>query len=94
MIQNAVSAYTAARPAVAPTGGSGAGIGTALTGAAADFTQVMAQTDLAAQGAMTGATDTHQLVQSIAEAQLALETAVAIRDKVVEAYQDILRMPV
>mgnify|MGYP002652128226 FL=1 len=54
----------------------------------------MAQTDIAAEGAMTGATDTHQLVQSIAEAQLALETAVAIRDKVVEAYQDILRMPV
>ena len=72
MIQNAVSAYAAARPAVAPSATPGAGLGQALSGAA----------------------DTHQLVQSIAEAQLALETAVAIRDKVVEAYQDILRMPV
>ena len=35
-----------------------------------------------------------QLLGTLAEAQLALETAVAIRDKVVEAYQDILRMPV
>ena len=94
MIQNAVSAYAAARPAVAPSATPGAGLGQALSGAAADFTQVMAQTDIAAQGAMTGAADTHQLVQSIAEAQLALETAVAIRDKVVEAYQDILPMPV
>ena len=36
----------------------------------------------------------NKVVQSIAEAQIALETAVAIRDKVVEAYQEILRMPV
>ena len=68
MIQNAVSAYAAARPAVAPSATPGAGLGQALSGAAADFTQVMAQTDIAAQGAMTGAADTHQLVQSIAEA--------------------------
>ena len=32
--------------------------------------------------------------QSIAQAEIALETVVAIRDKVVEAYQEILRMPV
>lgn len=43
---------------------------------------------------MQGRTDTHALVQSIAEAQMAMETAVAIRDRVVEAYQEILRMPV
>ncbi|MBV0891808.1 flagellar hook-basal body complex protein FliE [Paracoccus sp. Z118] len=92
MIQNAVSAYAAARPAVAP--GAPGPLGGALTDAAADFAAVMRQTDMAAQGAMTGSADTHQLVQSIAEAQLALETAVAIRDKMVEAYQDILRMPV
>ena len=59
MIQNAVSAYTAARPAVAPSATPGTGLGQALSGAAADFTQVMAQTDIAAEGAMTGATDTH-----------------------------------
>ena len=43
---------------------------------------------------MTGKSDTHELVQSIAQAEVALETAVAIRDKVVDAYQEILRMPV
>ena len=54
----------------------------------------MEQADATALGAMQGRNDTQALVQSIAEAQIALETAVAIRDKVVEAYQDILRMPV
>ena len=57
-------------------------------------TRVMEQVDLSATGSMRGTTDTHELVQSIAQAEIALETAVAIRDKVVEAYQEILRMPV
>ena len=48
----------------------------------------------AAIGTMQGKVEAHVLVQSIAEAELALEAAVAIRDKVVEAYQEILRMPV
>lgn len=89
------SAYAAARAAAAPSptpatpGGTGG-----ITAAAQDFARVMEQADRTAIGAMQGASDTQALVQSIAEAQIALETAVAIRDKVVEAYQDILRMPV
>ena len=65
-----------------------------MTHAAADFAKVMDQVDIAATGSMAGKTDTHELVQSIAQAEIALETVVAIRDKVVEAYQEILRMPV
>jgi flagellar hook-basal body complex protein FliE len=33
-------------------------------------------------------------VTALAESQLAIETAVTIRDRVVEAYQEILRMQV
>jgi flagellar hook-basal body complex protein FliE len=33
-------------------------------------------------------------VQALAQSQLAVETVTAVRDKVVEAYQEILRMPV
>ena len=43
---------------------------------------------------MTGRADSHSLVQALAQTELAVETAVAVRDKVVEAYQEILRMPV
>jgi len=43
---------------------------------------------------MTGKADTQSLVQALAQTELAVETAVAVRDKVVEAYQEILRMPV
>ena len=38
--------------------------------------------------------DPHALVESLANTQLAVETAVTVRDRVVEAYQEILRMPV
>ncbi|WP_199260827.1 flagellar hook-basal body complex protein FliE [Paracoccus binzhouensis] len=86
----AATAYDRARPAVAPAEGLPQGV----TAAASDFARVMEQVDLAATGAMTGRSDTHELVQSIAQAEIALETVVAIRDKVVEAYQEILRMPV
>ena len=85
------SAYAEARAAAAP---SPATAPQGFSAAARDFAAVMEQADTVAVGAMQGRNDTQALVQSIAEAQMALETAVAIRDKVVEAYQDILRMPV
>lgn len=86
----AANAYDRARQAVSPAEGAPQGV----TAAAAGFAKVMDQVDIAATSAMTGSGDTHELVQSIAQAEIALETVVAIRDKVVEAYQEILRMPV
>lgn len=89
------SAYAEARAAAAPSPSpTGAAPAQGLSAAARDFAAVMEQADTVALGAMQGHNDTQALVQSIAEAQIALETAVAVRDKVVEAYQDILRMPV
>ena len=43
---------------------------------------------------VTGGANPHALVQALAQSQLAVETVTAVRDKVVEAYQEILRMPV
>ncbi|MCF3973415.1 flagellar hook-basal body complex protein FliE [Paracoccus salsus] len=91
---NAANAYTAARNAVQPGTPTGPSPVERLGEAAEDFAAQMAQVDAVSTGAMTGKTETHQLVQTIAEAELAMETVVAIRDKVVEAYQEILRMPV
>lgn len=64
-------------------------------GAAADsFSNVLASGEAAARNAMIGGADPHALVQALAATELAVETAVTVRDKVVEAYQEILRMPV
>ena len=36
----------------------------------------------------------HQVVQAVTQAELTLQTLVAVRDKAVEAYQQIMQMPV
>ncbi len=95
---NAIAGYGAARPVVAPhAGAAGAALSPvpqALAGGGDRFQATLDQVDRTAIAAMTGKADTHLLVQRVAEAELALETVVAVRDKVVEAWQDILRMPV
>ncbi|MCV6597538.1 MAG: flagellar hook-basal body complex protein FliE [Mangrovicoccus sp.] len=64
-------------------------------GAAADrFVDAMAQADRTAVETLRGEADPHALVEALAQSQLAVETAVSVRNKVVEAYQEILRMPV
>lgn len=58
------------------------------------FKQSMEQAEQTAlQTAVSGA-DPHAMVEALANAELVLDAAVTIRDKVVEAYQELLRMPV
>jgi flagellar hook-basal body complex protein FliE len=41
-----------------------------------------------------GKVDLSDLVTAVASAELSLNTVVAVRDRVINAYQDILRMPI
>ena len=68
--------------------------GAAIAGAAQDFLSILQQSEQAAMSTMTKGGDPHTLVQALAQTELAVQTAVTVRDKVVEAYQEILRMPV
>ncbi|MDX5358791.1 MAG: flagellar hook-basal body complex protein FliE [Rhodobacterales bacterium] len=85
----AASAYARARPATRPEPQSGP-----LAGMAQEFTDVLKAGEDTAMATMTGRADPHALVQALSATELAVETAVTLRDKVVEAYQEILRMPV
>ncbi len=92
----AAQAYAKARPAMdtegAETGAaSTAGAFTSLGNA---FVDTLRRGEDSARGVLTGGADAHSLVEALAASQLAVETAVTVRDKVVEAYQEILRMPV
>jgi len=44
--------------------------------------------------AAAGTADINQVVIAVSEAEMTLQTVVALRDKVIQAYQDILRMPI
>ncbi|MCT8972620.1 flagellar hook-basal body complex protein FliE [Microbaculum marinisediminis] len=96
----AIKAYAAAADAAmtkAP--------GTEKTAGMPDFGEMLgtAMTNVVEQGraaeqtsvaALTGGTDPVNVVTAVAETELALETMVSIRDKVIAAYEEILRMPI
>ncbi|TGD67383.1 flagellar hook-basal body complex protein FliE [Tabrizicola sp. WMC-M-20] len=58
------------------------------------FAETLSRGEDTARAAMTGGADPHSLVAALASSQTAVETVVTVRDRVVEAYQEILRMPV
>lgn len=89
----AAHSYAAARSATAPQPAA-APPANRLGELAGSFAETLHQGESAARAAMTGGADAHALVQALATTELAVETAVTVRDKVVEAYQEILRMPV
>ncbi|PHS37750.1 MAG: flagellar hook-basal body protein FliE [Robiginitomaculum sp.] len=59
-----------------------------------EFADVFKNVENTMQAHATGQANAHSVVQAIANAELALETAVTVRNRVVEAYQELLRMPV
>ena len=64
------------------------------SGALRSFEATLQSAETTAQAALAGRADPHALVHALAQTELAVETAVTVRNKVVEAYQEILRMPV
>jgi flagellar hook-basal body complex protein FliE len=75
----------------ARTGTAEADAGAAFTAAVESFSTTLAEGEAQARAALTTGADPHALVT---QTELAVETAVTVRDRVVEAYQEILRMPV
>jgi len=92
-IRNTLAAQNyAATKAV--TGADPAATGGAVFDGAKDFIATLQQSEATATSAMTTGADPHTLVQALAQTELAVQSVVAVRDKVVEAYQELLRMPV
>ena len=88
----ALQGYAQAKEPLAPDKSKGASAN--LGSAAQDFEQTLKNAEKTAISAMSGNADPHALVEALANTQIAVETAVTVRDRVVEAYQEILRMPV
>lgn len=91
-------AYAGINPAKIPTPSSGAAKpaqeDNPVAKGVSDFKTAIQQAEQTAiETAVTGA-DPHAMVEALANAEMVLDTAVTIRDKVVEAYQELLRMPV
>ncbi len=94
---NAAAAYasTAARAtgpkALGPT--EGASFGDVLEQAAKSAIGTMQKSENLSAMASVGKADLNDVVQAVTNAEVTLQTVTAVRDKVLSAYQEILRMP-
>jgi flagellar hook-basal body complex protein FliE len=92
-LTGAAAAYRAAMGG-AEAISQGAGFGEVLSRAAQSAIDIGRSADAASTSALTGQGSVTDVVLAISRAELALQTASAVRDRVVTAYQDVMRMPI
>ncbi len=98
-VADAVSAYAQAAKQVgpgleaAPTGPSST-FADLLKDVATDAIQAGRHADKMTVAAIEGEASVTEVVTALANAEITLQTVVAVRDRVIQAYQEILRMPI
>lgn len=61
---------------------------------ATDMVNSLKTSEVTSMQGMRGEADTRQVVDAVMNAEQSLQTAIAIRDKIVTAYLEIARMPI
>ena len=93
----AAAAYRASQARAAGAAEAGAaegGFGATLQRAVEGAVEIGRGADAASTNALLGQGSVSDVVMAISRAELVLQTAVAVRDRVVSAYQDVMRMPI
>ncbi|MGV3635381.1 MAG: flagellar hook-basal body complex protein FliE [Pseudorhodoplanes sp.] len=72
----------------------GENFGAVLRDAMGQLSQAARNTDAQAQTVATGKANVVDVVTAVAESETAVETLVAVRDRVIAAYEEIMRMPI
>lgn len=99
-ITSAINAYGSASRMAAP-GGLGARdtvpvntFGNLVQNAIKKAIDINKQSESLSIAAINDRADLNQVVTAVSEAELSLQAVTAVRDKVIEAYREILRMPI
>lgn len=93
--QSIASMGSSASTTAAGVSESGAGgFGSFLSDAMKDAVSTMKKGEQAAGAHLAGKADIVDVVNAVNQAELTLDTVVAVRDKVVAAYQSIMNMPI
>jgi len=71
----------------------GESFATLLQNAGTSFVDTLKKSESASLQAVTGKADLAAVTEAVTNAQMALQTVVAVRDRIISAYQDILKMP-
>ena len=89
--QNAQGAASKAGVSAKP---EGPGFGDLVAKAAQDSIETMRAGEKVSAEAVIGNADLTDVVEAVTAAELTLQTVVAMRDRMLSAYQEIMRMPI
>ncbi|MDB5404823.1 MAG: flagellar hook-basal body complex protein FliE [Acetobacteraceae bacterium] len=89
----AADAYTRNAPGAGSAGGPNS-FGAAITQALDQAVQTGHNADDQAMKALSGGGNLTEVVTAVSHAEMTLQAATVIRDRVVQAYQDIMKMPI
>ncbi len=89
-----ITPSTGASPTTASVAGSGGDFGTMLRSAMESAVDTGHQAETQAMQAITKGGSVTEVVTALAQAELTLQTATAVRDRMLQAYQDIMRIQI
>ena len=94
--RNALSSLseTVAQGGVTPSAVGQSSFGNVLSQLAASVSNKLEGAEAISMKSMTGDVPTRDVVNAVMDAEQSLQTAIAIRDKIVQAYLEISRMPI
>jgi flagellar hook-basal body complex protein FliE len=78
----------------AQDGPSGPNFGDLVKEAIGSLTQAARASDAQSQAMAAGKANIVDVVTAVAETEVAIDTLVSVRDKVVQAYEEIMKMPI
>lgn len=91
---DAANAYATVDRGTAGTAGSTSSFGNALQNAVTSAIETGHAAEAQAMQAIAGGGNLTEVVTALSRAELTLQAATAVRDRVVQAYQDIMKMPI
>lgn len=97
-VSQAAAAYAQAAAKTVDLGAAGAptgeSFGDIMAQALNDAANVGRKSETVSIQAVANQADLNEIVTAINSAEMTLQTVVAVRDKVIQAYQEIMRMPI
>lgn len=98
-VKDAASAYSSVlnqinKPSAAESGeSSGAAFGDLLKQSLQSAAEAQHKSEKISGAALAGKADMTEVLQAVTDAEMALNTVLAVRDKVVQAYEQVMRTP-
>jgi flagellar hook-basal body complex protein FliE len=97
-VSSAVAAYTQAAEALNKSGvapkGDETSFASLITGALNDVGATVARGEAVSLQAVANQADLNEVVAAVTDAEVALQSVIAVRDKVIQAYNDVIKMPI